>query len=77
MNAQIEEKVISFISRKLEVNNGEIHIGTLLVEDLDLDTVELQMEIEEEFGVHIPDEEAESLQTVGDVIDHILESLAS
>ena len=78
MNAEIKQKVILIISRQLGSDKAEVHRGTSLVDDLKtdcLDTIELQMEFEDEFGVRIPDEVAERLQTVGEVIDYIHEAL--
>lgn len=70
----IEEKVIQIVSEQLSVDKSEIHRNTSFVNDLNadsLDTVELVMELEDEFDLTIPDEEAEKLKTVGEAIDYI------
>ena len=70
----IEEKVVAIVSEQLSVDKAEIARQTSFVGDLgadSLDTVELVMELEDEFDMNIPDEEAEKLQTVGAAIDYI------
>ena len=69
-----QEKVRQIIAEQLGVKKEEVTDGAKFVDDLgadSLDTVELVMALEEEFGVEIPDEDAEKLQTVGDVIAYI------
>lgn len=71
---EIEEKVIQIVSEQLGVDKAEISRKTSFVNDLNadsLDTVELVMELEDEFDLTIPDEEAEKLKTVGEAIDYI------
>ncbi len=71
---EIEEKVIQIVSEQLSVDKGELSRETSFVNDLNadsLDTVELVMELEDEFDMTIPDEEAEKLATVGDAILYI------
>ena len=73
----IEQRVKDIIVEQLGVNADQVTPEAKFVEDLgadSLDIVELVMALEEEFGNEIPDEEAEKLQTVGDVIKHIEES---
>jgi len=68
----IEEKVKEIIVEQLGVNPEQVTPNASFIEDLgadSLDTVELVMAFEEEFSVEVPDEDAEKLQTVGDVID--------
>ncbi len=71
---EIEEKVLQIVSEQLSVDKGELSRETSFVNDLNadsLDTVELVMELEDEFDMTIPDEEAEKLATVGDAIQYI------
>jgi acyl carrier protein len=72
----IEEKVKDIIVEQLGVNLEQVTPNASFIEDLgadSLDTVELVMAFEEEFGVEVPDEDAEKLQSVGDVIKYIEE----
>ena len=69
-----EEKVKSIIVEQLGVNPEQVTPTASFIEDLgadSLDIVELVMAFEEEFSVEVPDEDAEKLQTVGDVIKYI------
>jgi len=71
---EIEQKVIAIVSEQMSVDKSEIRRETSFVNDLNadsLDTVELVMELEDEFDMNIPDDEAEKLQTVGQAIDYI------
>ena len=75
----IEEKVKDLIVEQLGVNPEQVTPSASFIEDLgadSLDTVELVMAFEEEFGVEVPDEDAEKLQSVGDVIKYIEEKAA-
>ncbi len=70
----IEARVKDIIVDQLGVNADQVTIEAKFVEDLgadSLDTVELVMAFEEEFDIEVPDEEAEKLQSVGDVITYI------
>lgn len=70
----IEDKVIDIISEQLGTDKSEITRETSFINDLNadsLDTVELVMELEDEFDTNIPDEEAEKIQTVGAAVDFI------
>jgi len=70
----IEERVKKIIAEQLGVNEGEITNESSFVDDLgadSLDTVELVMALEEEFGTEIPDEEAEKITTVQQAIEYI------
>jgi acyl carrier protein len=72
--SQIEEKVKAIIVDKLGVNENEVTPEASFTNDLgadSLDTVELIMEFEKEFGLSIPDEDAEKITTVGEAIDYI------
>jgi acyl carrier protein len=70
----IEDRVKDIIVDQLGVNADQVTPEAKFVEDLgadSLDTVELVMAFEEEFDIEVPDEEAEKLQSVGDVISYI------
>jgi acyl carrier protein len=72
----IEERVKGIIVEQLGVTEDQVTPEAKFIEDLgadSLDTVELVMALEEEFGQEIPDEEAEKLQSVGDVVKYIEE----
>ena len=73
-NKPIEAKVIDIIVEQLGVEKQQVTPDAKFIEDLgadSLDTVELVMALEEEFSIEVPDEEAEKLQSVGDVIKYI------
>ncbi len=68
------DKIKEVIVDKLGVDEDKIVAEASFVDDLgadSLDTVELIMELEEEFGLEIPDEEAEKLTTVGTVVEYV------
>ena len=70
----IAEKVIDIIIEQLGVKKEEVKKESHFVDDLgadSLDTVELVMAFEEEFGIEIPDEEAEKINTVQSAIDYL------
>ena len=70
----VEEKVKDIIVEQLSVNAEQVNLDAKFIEDLgadSLDTVELVMAFEEEFSIEVPDEEAEKLQTVGDVVRYV------
>ena len=72
--ATVEERVRSTIVDQLGVDSNKVKLNSLLIEDLgadSLDIVELIMAMEEEFGLEIPDEDAEKIKSVGDVIQYI------
>ena len=74
MAENIEARVKEIIVNELGVESEKVTSDASFVEDLgadSLDTVELVMAFEEEFGMEIPDEEAEQLQTVGDAVKYI------
>jgi len=67
-------KVTDIIVEQLGVNADQVKPEAKLIEDLgadSLDAVELVMAIEEEFNLEVPDEEAEKLQSVGDILSYI------
>ena len=72
----VQDRVKEIIVEQLGVNADQVTPEAKFIEDLgadSLDTVELVMAFEEEFGAEIPDEDAEKLQTVGDVIKYVEE----
>lgn len=76
---EIEQKVIQIVSEQMSVDKNEITRQTSFVNDLNadsLDTVELVMELEDEFDMTIPDDQAEKLRTVGEAIDYIKKQLS-
>ncbi len=76
--AEIEAKVIDIVAEQMGIDKGEITRDTSFTNDLNadsLDTVELVMEFEDEFETSIPDEQAEKIQTIGQAIDYIKQSI--
>lgn len=76
--SEIASKVQKIIVDKLGVEESEVVATASFTNDLgadSLDTVELIMEFEKEFGISIPDDQAEKIQTVGDAISYIEEHL--
>jgi acyl carrier protein len=74
--ATVDERVKKIIGEQLGVEEDEVTPEASFVEDLgadSLDTVELVMALEEEFGIEIPDEDAEKILTVGKALDYIKE----
>jgi len=72
--SEIADKVKSIVAEQLGVKLEEVKEEAKFIDDLgadSLDTVELVMALEEEFGAEIPDEEAEKLTTVGEAINYI------
>jgi acyl carrier protein len=72
--SDVAAKVKAIIVDKLGVDEADVTPNASFTSDLgadSLDTVELIMEFEKEFGISIPDEEAEKISTVGDAISHI------
>jgi len=74
MASKLEERVKEIIVEQLGVNAEQVTQEASFIDDLgadSLDTVELIMAFEEEFGAEIPDEEAEKLTTVGKVTEYL------
>ena len=70
----IEARVKKIVAEQLGVNEAEVKNESSFVDDLgadSLDTVELVMALEEEFGCEIPDEDAEKITTVQQAIDYV------
>ena len=75
MSEEIQSKVTKIIVEKLGANQDQIKPEAKFVDDLgadSLDQVELIMAFEDEFGIEIPDEEAEKIRTVKDAIDYVV-----
>jgi acyl carrier protein len=74
MAAFDESKVKEIIAKELEVDVKQLQSEAKFIEDLgadSLDIVELVMALEEEFGIDIPDEDADKLKTVGDAMNYL------
>lgn len=74
---EIMEKVKAVIVDQLGVDEDEVAEDAAFVDDLNadsLDIVELVMALEEEFGISIPDEDAEKIKTVGDAVNYIMQA---
>lgn len=72
--ASVEERVKDIVAEQLGVEKEKIKRESNFVNDLgadSLDTVELVMELEEEFDISIADDAAEKIQTVGEAVEHI------
>lgn len=75
MSQAIEEKVIAIIAEKLNVEVSEVTPSASFTGDLgadSLDTVELVMELEKEFDITIPEDQAPNIKTVGDAIQYVV-----
>ena len=78
--ASVLERVVDIVAEQLGVDKEKITRETSFVNDLgadSLDTVELVMELEEEFDINIPDDAAEKIQTVGQAVDFIEKAQAA
>ncbi|MCC0703235.1 acyl carrier protein [Clostridioides sp. ES-S-0049-02] len=67
-------KVVEIIIEQLGVEDKEITMETSLMKDLEadsLDAVEIIMSLEDEFGIEIPDTEAENFKSIGDIVNYI------
>ena len=75
--SEIADRVKTIIVDKLGVDESQVTPAAAFTTDLgadSLDTVDLIMEFEKEFGIKIPDEEAEKISTVGDAVNYINEN---
>ena len=80
MAEAVADRVRAIIAEQLGVKLEEVTDAASFIEDLgadSLDTVELVMALEEEFGIEIPDEDAEKMANVGDAIKYIESKTAS
>lgn len=76
---EIEQKVRALVADKLGVDEEQVTMEASFAQDLQadsLDTVELIMDFEKEFGVSIPEEETQNIATVGDAVAYIEKALA-
>jgi len=76
---ELLKKVKSIVADKLSIGEEQITEQASFIDDLgadSLDTVELVMALEDEFGLDIPDEDAEKLTTVGKAMDYILSKVS-
>ncbi len=74
----VEQRVVEIVCEHLAVNKETVKRETAFIEDIgadSLDIVELVMELEEEFDIQIPDDQAEKIKTVGEAIDYIEKAL--
>jgi len=75
----LEEKVKNLVITQLGVDAGKVTNDSSFIDDLgadSLDTVELVMAFEEEFDMEIPDEDAQKMRTISDVIDYLKDKVA-
>jgi len=75
--SDVADRVRKIVVEHLGVEAGKVTEAASFIDDLgadSLDTVELVMAFEEEFGIDVPDEEAEKLQSVGDVVRYVEEN---
>lgn len=77
--AELEEKLITLMASELEIPREKITLEATFSDDLEVDSlgvVEMLMALEDEFGIEIPDEEAEGIQTVSEAIDLVQSKLS-
>ena len=73
----IFDEIKDIIIEQLQVDESEVTMDTNLMKDLSadsLDAVEIIMAIEEEYGIEVPDEEAEKFATIGDIVKYVEEN---
>jgi acyl carrier protein len=79
VGSNVRDKVIKIVCEQMGQSEDNVSETTSFINDLgadSLDTVELVMELEDEFEISIPDEEAEKIRTVGDAIKYIEEHVS-
>jgi acyl carrier protein len=75
----VEKRVVDIIGEQTDIDWPEITRETSFFDDLNfdsLDLIELVIEFEDKFGMTIPDEESEKIETVGDAVDYIVNAQA-
>jgi acyl carrier protein len=78
--AEVESKMTDLLVDELGIDREKIAMSATFEEDLEVDSlgvVELLMALEDNFGVSIPDEEAEKIGTVGEAVDMVIQKLGS
>ena len=73
---EVTAKVRDHLATELEIDPAKIEAGTRFKEDLDadsLDLYELLMELEDGYGIRVPEEQAARIETVGDAVDLVVE----
>lgn len=68
------EKITEILAEQLDADRDAMTVDTKIADDLgadSLDLVDLLMSVEDEFGIEIPDEDVENIQTIGDIVDYI------
>lgn len=71
------EKICEMIAEQLDIDASEISMDTDIMQDLDadsLDAVEVLSQVEEEFGIEIPDEQTEEFRIVGNIVKYVEEN---
>ncbi len=71
------EKICAMIAEQLDIDAAEITMDTDIMQDLDadsLDAVEVLSQVEEEFGIEIPDEQTEEFRIVGNIVKYVEEN---
>lgn len=72
------EKITEILAEQLDADKESMTPDTKIADDLgadSLDLVDLLMSVEDEFGIEIPDEDVENIQTIGDIVDYINEKI--
>ena len=75
MIMNLQEKVIKLVAEAIKADPTSLGLDTSFIDDLNLDSldmVEMMMKLEDEFGIEIPEEDAEKLKTIKDVIDLLI-----
>ena len=78
--SEVAAKVVEIVCDKLSASADRVTMETSFVNDLSadsLDTVEFVMELEEQFDINIPEDDAEKIQTVGDAVAYIEKAIAA